>query len=49
MTDVTRTTPKFYSHAELNKPAPIIAAKPLAPKQENPYLSALYNCGEALL
>lgn len=40
-------TPKFYSHAELNRPA--VSAKPLPSAPKPDYFAALYAVGEALL
>lgn len=41
------TTPKLYSHKELNEPAK--QAVPMKPPPANPYLLALYLCGESFL
>jgi hypothetical protein len=40
-------TPKFYSHAELHRPAP--PAKPLPSEPKPDYFAALYAVGKALL
>lgn len=40
-------TPKFYNHAELNRPAIPAPAVPSAPKPD--YYAALYAVGEALV
>lgn len=42
-------TPKFYNHAELHQPAKPIHQKPVQAAPVNPYQSALYECGEALI
>ena len=43
------TTPRLYSHHELNKPAKPVDIKPVKVAPVNPYQVALYNCGEALI
>ena len=42
-------TPKLYNHAELHQPAKSIDQKPVQAAPVNPYQSALYECGEAML
>lgn len=41
--------PKFYNHAELNQPAKPVAQKPVEDVPSNPYLYALYLCGESTI
>ena len=43
------TTPRLYSHHELNQPAKPVNVKPVKATPVNPYQVALYNCGEALI
>lgn len=43
------TTPKLYNHAELHQPAKPVQQKPMQSAPQNPYLYALYLCGEAPL
>lgn len=45
--EMLSNTPKFYSHAELHKPA--LPAKPLPSEPKPNYFAALYAVGEALL
>lgn len=43
------TTPRLYSHHELNQPAKPVNVKPVKAAPVNPYRVSLYNCGEALV
>lgn len=43
------STPRLYSHRELNQPAKPVSIKPVKAAPINPYQVALYNCGEALV
>lgn len=47
--NVLSTTPRLYSHHELNQPAKPVDIKPVKAAPVNPYQVALYNCGEALV
>lgn len=47
--NVLSTTPRLYSHHELNQPAKPVNQKPVKAAPVNPYQVALYNCGEALV
>ena len=47
--DITRTTPKLYSHVELHQPEKPVEQTSIIAKPINPYQIALYNCGEALI
>ena len=42
-------TPKLYNHADLHQPAKPINQKPVQAAPANPYQSALYECGKAML
>lgn len=42
-------TPKLYSHSELHQPTKPIDQKPVQAAPVNPYQTALYECGKAML